>query len=86
VPGCTARRSLQSHHIRFLSAGGPDEAWNRVTLCAFHHQRGVHAARGILRIRGRAPDELVFELGPEPCERFRSGDVRAAAGEPTDVK
>jgi hypothetical protein len=76
VPGCTARSNLQSHHIRFRSAGGPDEAWNRTTLCAFHHQRGVHGGGG-LRIRGRAPDGLVYALGPEPCERFRSGDVRA---------
>ena len=62
VPGCTARRNLQSHHVRFRSAGGPDEPWNRTTLCAHHHLRGVHG--GALRIRGRAPHELVmFELG-----------------------
>jgi hypothetical protein len=30
------------------------------TLCAAHHQRGVHA--GVIRIRGRAPDQLVFEM------------------------
>ena len=39
------------------------------TLCAAHHQRGVHA--GLIRIAGRAPDGLVFEL---PLGRFRSGD------------
>jgi len=70
VPGCTARRNLQSHHIWFRSAQGPDVAWNRTTLCAFHHHRGVHA--GSLALRGRAPDGLVFELG---VGRFRSGDV-----------
>ncbi len=74
APGCTGRRNLHSHHIRFRSARGPDEPWNRTTLCAFHHLRGVHE-RG-LRVRGRAPDHLVFELGPEPVERFRSGDLR----------
>ncbi len=73
VPACSARRNLQSHHLRFRSAGGPDEPWNRTTLCAFHHQRGVHA--GSVRIRGRAPDDLVFELG---FGTFRSGDVRIA--------
>jgi hypothetical protein len=52
-----------SHHIRFRSAGGPDEPWNRTTLCAFHHHRGVHA--GSVRIAGRAPDGLLFELGGE---------------------
>jgi hypothetical protein len=74
VPGCTARRNLQSHHVRFRSQGGVDEAWNRTTLCAHHHQRGVHG--GTVTIRGRAPDALEYALGPEPAERFRSGDVR----------
>jgi len=72
VPGCSARRNLQSHHIRYRSAGGPDVAWNRTTLCAFHHLRGVHG--GTVAIRGRAPDGLEFELG---VGRFRSGDIRA---------
>jgi hypothetical protein len=74
VPGCTARRNLHSHHVRFRSAGGPDEPWNRTTLCAHHHHRGVHG--GTLRIRGHAPGGLLFELGPDPTERFRAGDVR----------
>jgi hypothetical protein len=71
VPGCTARRNLQSHHIHFRSAGGPDVAWNRTTLCPHHHHRGVHG--GSLAIRGRAPDGLTYELG---VGRFRSGDVK----------
>ena len=70
VPGCTARRNLHSHHIVFRSARGPDVPWNRTTLCAFHHHRGVHDGR--VRIRGRAPDGLVYTLG---VGRFRSGDV-----------
>ena len=53
------------------SAGGPDEPWNRTTLCAFHHHRGVHA--GEVQISGRAPYGLLFELGGE---RWLSGDVR----------
>ncbi len=80
VPGCTSRRNLHDHHIVFRSAGGSDEEWNRVTLCAFHHQRGVH--RGELGVRGRAPDALVFELGlragQPPLARFTSGDVCVA--------
>ncbi len=74
VPGCTARRNLHSHHIRFRSAGGADEPWNRTTLCAWHHQQGVHGGR--VGIRGRAPDGLVFQLGVG-C--FRSGDVRLSS-------
>jgi hypothetical protein len=77
APGCTARRSLQSHHLVFQSAGGPDEPWNRTTLCAFHHQRGIHAHT--MRCSGRAPDGLVFELGLRatgpPLLRAQSGDV-----------
>ena len=71
MPACSARRNLQSHRLRFLSAGGADEPWNRTTLCAFHHQRGVHTGR--LQIAGRAPGELMFET---PFGTFRSGDVR----------
>jgi hypothetical protein len=69
VPACTARRNLQGHHVLFRSRGGPDEPWNVTTLCAWHHQRGVHAGR--IRIAGRAPDGLSFELGVG-C--FSSGD------------
>ncbi len=76
VPGCSARRSLQSHHVVFRSAGGPDEPWNRTTLCAFHHHRGVHART--ISVRGRAPDGLVFALGirndGSPLIEFASGD------------
>jgi hypothetical protein len=77
VPGCTSRRNLHDHHLRFRSAGGSDEPGNRVALCAFHHQRCLHL--GFMRIRGRAPDGLVFELGlrpgASPIARFRSGDI-----------
>ncbi len=77
TPGCTARRSLQSHHVVFQSAGGPDEPWNRTTLCAYHHLRGIHA--GTMRCRGRAPEGLVFDLGLRtqgpPLLRAASGDV-----------
>jgi hypothetical protein len=80
VPGCTGRRNLHSHHIRFQGVGGPDVPENRATLCACHHERALHAqgsARGaLLRIRGRAPHELRFELGHDRGERFASGDVR----------
>jgi hypothetical protein len=77
VPGCTSRRNLHDHHIAFRSAGGSDAPENRITLCAFHHQRCLHA--GFLRIRGLAPDELIFELAlrPDamPLARYRSGDI-----------
>jgi hypothetical protein len=77
APACSARRGLESHHVVFRSAGGPDEPWNRTTLCAFHHHRGVHAGR--VRIRGRAPGALVYELG---FGRLRSGDEFVTAADP----
>jgi len=70
VPGCTSRRNLHDHHITFRSAQGSDAPDNRVTLCAFHHLRCLHA--GIMRVRGAAPDGLLFEL---PLARYRSGDL-----------
>jgi hypothetical protein len=77
VPGCMSRRNLQDHHIEFRSHGGSEDPGNRITLCAFHHHRGVHA--GLVRIRGIAPDGLVFELGVRPgvppLARYRSGDI-----------
>jgi hypothetical protein len=80
VPGCSSRRNLHDHHIAFRSAGGSDALANRVTLCAFHHQRCLHAGR--MRIRGQAPDALVFELAVRPgggaLALYRSGDVALA--------
>jgi len=76
VPGCTSQRSLHAHHVRFRSAGGSDALANLTTLCAAHHQRGVHA--GVVRVSGEAPDGLCFELGVRPgrppLARYRSGD------------
>ncbi len=61
----------------FRSAGGSDAPGNRITLCAFHHQRCLHA--GLLRVSGRAPDGLFFELGlrpgASPLVRYRAGDI-----------
>ena len=77
APGCTSFRNLHDHHIRFRSAQGSDALWNRTTLCAYHHQRGVHA--GGVGCTGRAPERLRFELGlragQPPLAVYRSGDV-----------
>jgi len=71
MPGCTARRGLHAHHVQFRSRRGGSRAWNLLTLCVAHHQYLVHA--GLIRITGKAPDRLVFEMG---VGRFASGDVK----------
>jgi hypothetical protein len=76
VPGCTSYRNLHSHHIRFRSANGPDDPWNRTTLCAAHHHRCVHEGIGRIRIRGRAPDALRFEL---PLATYGPNERRISA-------
>jgi hypothetical protein len=53
---------------------GPLAPSNRITLCAAHHLRGVHA--GLIRIRGRAPDGLRFEL---PLATYGPGERLASA-------
>jgi hypothetical protein len=82
VPGCSSRRNLHDHHVRFRSAGGSDAPENRVTLCAFHHLRCVHGHGG-LRVWGCAPAGVVFELGVRPgrppLARYRWGDVMLAS-------
>ena len=60
VPGCS-RGAEHVHHIVFRSRGGGDEPENLVSLCVAHHLHGVH--RGWVRVSGRAPDQLEWELG-----------------------
>jgi hypothetical protein len=61
VPVCTARRNLHDHHLVFRSRGGGNGRENRLTLCAWHHLRGVHAGR--IRAEGEAPDAVTWEIG-----------------------
>src|SRR5438132_3916980 len=67
VPVCTARRELHDHHVVFRSRGGGNERGNRVTLCAWHHLRGIHAGR--VRAEGEAPDGIAWEIGVRPGRR-----------------
>ena len=63
VWGCT-RAAVHVHHIQFRSAGGSDDPTNLVSLCAAHHLQCVH--NGWIRVRGKAPDGLYWELGVRP--------------------
>ncbi|MGH7819853.1 MAG: HNH endonuclease, partial [Candidatus Binatia bacterium] len=64
VPACSSRRNLHVHHFTFRSAGGGDEPENLGAACAAHHLRGIHA--GKVRARGRAPADIIWELGVRP--------------------
>lgn len=61
VPACSSRRNLHDHHLTFRSRGGDNSMENRVVTCAWHHLRGIHEGR--VRAAGKAPDEIVWELG-----------------------
>jgi hypothetical protein len=65
-PGCS-RRAVHAHHVDPRSHGGADTEDNLVALCACHHLRGIHG--GYIRVRGRAPDGLVWEV----CGRVWTG-------------
>ncbi len=73
VPGCS-RRAVHAHHVDPRSHGGPDTKENLVALCAIHHLRGIHG--GYMRVRGRAPDRLVWEVGGRV---WRGGESQARA-------
>jgi len=59
-PGCRCRSGLEVNHIIPRSRGGPDADWNCHTVCAVCH---AAITRGLLKVRGRAPDGLTWE-GP----------------------
>jgi len=61
APGCTSRRNLEDHHLRYRSRGGDDDLANRICLCRFHHQRGEHG--GLASCRGKAPTGVLWRLG-----------------------
>ena len=60
VPGCS-RPAAHAHHIEFRSHGGSDDPENLISLCAAHHEYGIHG--GLMRVTGTAPDKLVWEFG-----------------------
>src|SRR5512138_1739964 len=59
APGCSGR-AVHSHHVIPRWKGGSDDPENQVALCACHHLRGIHG--GYMRVTGRAPDGLVWEV------------------------
>ena len=63
VPGCSNRRNIHAHHLKFRSRGGSNCKSNVLCLCASHHLWILHILHG-LKIEGTAPDELTFTFGP----------------------
>jgi hypothetical protein len=55
---CRSQRSLQVHHIRFVSQGGESVAENLLTLCSYCHGR-IH--EGLLRIRSGPSGGVEFQ-------------------------
>ncbi len=57
-PGCSARKTLDPHHILYKSRGGSDDPSNIVSLCRIHHAL-IH--KGTCSVTGRVGVDLKFE-------------------------
>jgi 5-methylcytosine-specific restriction endonuclease McrA len=64
VPRCTSKRFLEVHHVKRRADGGGHEPWNLMVLSDCHHKQHHE---GVISIRGRAPDQLVFETPLSPA-------------------
>lgn len=62
VPGCSSRSALHDHHVKFRSRGGSNRLENRVAVCVWHHQLGIHGDGSVV-VHGYAPDRLFWQLG-----------------------
>jgi hypothetical protein len=61
VPACSSRRNLQEHHVLYRSRGGGNARGNRISICAWHHLRGIHG--GHVRAHGDADEGIHWQLG-----------------------
>jgi hypothetical protein len=77
APGCTSRRNLEDHHIRYRSRRGSDDPSNRTCLCRFHHQRGEHG--DLASCRGAAPTGILWRLGRRDVASWYRNERRLAA-------
>ena len=64
IPGCTADRFIDAHHIKHWADGGATELGNLVQLCRRHH-RVIH--EGEINLEAESDGQLIF--------RRRRGDV-----------
>jgi hypothetical protein len=71
APGCTARRNLEDHHLKYRSRAGVNDLFNRLCLCAYHHRLGEHANQAFFE--GSAPLDVTVQLGRRDfAARFRN--------------
>ena len=47
VPGCTAERFVEVHHIVHWLHGGPSDTWNLISLCSRHHRQHHQGDLGV---------------------------------------
>ena len=64
VPACSSRRNPHDHHLLFRSRGGDNARADRITVCAWHHLRGIHQGR--VRAWVTAPADVTWEVGVRP--------------------
>lgn len=76
VPGCTATRGLDLHHIVHWSHGGPTDSANLITVCSRHHR--LHHKRR-LGIVGNADDPSSLEF-----TNHRGNAIRASGASPSE--
>jgi hypothetical protein len=76
APGCTARCSIEDHHIVYRSSNEP---WNRLCLCRFHHHEGEHGE--FAKCRGKAPLDVIWRLGRPELATWWRNERRLSARE-----
>jgi hypothetical protein len=84
-PGCGNRSALQGSHIRSRARGGRDDPSNLHTACAACHQA---IERGILKVRGTAPDDITWEgpFGIIETPQRKTRDRRARADRVSEAR
>src|SRR5678815_2117013 len=78
APGCTARATIEDHHIVYRSDRGSDSLWNQLSSCAFHHRQGEHGQYA--RIRGTAPLGVIWRIGSKSLATWWKNERRLTHG------
>jgi hypothetical protein len=79
VPGCTADRFVEIHHIVHWLGGGPTDTWNLLSLCPRHHK--AHH-RGEIGIAGNADEFDGVEFTDHTGARIPGSGRPAPPGAP----